>query len=126
MALVRGQGSNIELIVRRVFLENGYRFRYNVKSLPGKPDLVLNRLSTVVFVNGCFWHGHHCKRGRRVPKSNRSYWIQKIGRNIKRDGAVRRKLRKEGYHVYTIWECSYARDLKRVLTYLQKLQESER
>jgi DNA mismatch endonuclease (patch repair protein) len=83
----------------------GYRFRLHRKSLPGTPDLVFPRLRKVVFVHGCFWHGHSCARGNRTPKNNRDYWVAKIARNRERDKINCTSLRAQGWGVYIVWEC---------------------
>ena len=90
----------------RSFLHrHGLRFRLHVARLPGKPDIVLPRYRTVVFVNGCFFHGHPgCKRAT-TPATNRAFWTRKIERNRARDADVRRALRKAGWRVITVWEC---------------------
>lgn len=79
--------------------------RFNVKSLPGSPDIVVYGLRLAVMVHGCFWHGHNCRRGARVPRANREYWTAKIARNRRRDLQIRRALREAGWAVATIWEC---------------------
>ena len=83
----------------------GYRFRLHRPDLPGTPDLVFPRLKKVVFVHGCFWHGHHCKRGARQPKDNAAYWRAKIARNRLRDTKSLRALRDGGWAPLVIWEC---------------------
>jgi DNA mismatch endonuclease (patch repair protein) len=83
----------------------GRRYRLNGAHLPGKPDLVFSALNKVVFVHGCFWHGHACKRGARQPKDNAAYWRAKIARNRARDAASLRALRAEGWRTLVVWEC---------------------
>src|SRR5207249_703817 len=102
-----------ELMVRRMAHRLGYRFRLHRKDLPGKPDLVFPRLRKVVFVNGCFWHGHDCARGARVPVHNRAYWSRKVARNRERDKAARTALTELGWKVAVLWECEL-RDPKRI------------
>jgi len=83
----------------------GFRFRINQNNLPGKPDIVLKKHSTIIFVHGCFWHGHrNCKRSN-TPKTNRDYWINKIQTNVKRDKKNIRELKKQGWKVIVVWEC---------------------
>jgi len=85
----------------------GYRYRLHVKSLPGKPDLVFRPRNKIIFVHGCFWHQHRrgrCKKAH-IPKSRAEYWEPKLARNVERDRAARRKLRREGWDVLVIWEC---------------------
>ena len=96
------------------------RYRRNVKSLPGQPDFVIKSAKTVIFVHGCFWHGHsNCKLARR-PKTNRKFWEQKAVDNRKRDRRKERLLRKQGWHVITIWQCKL-RDSDQVLRRLKKM-----
>lgn len=83
----------------------GLRFICNDQSLPGTPDFVLPKMDAVVFVHGCWWHGHGCERGRRTPKTNRAYWAGKVERNRRRDRRVARELRVLGFSVWTVWEC---------------------
>lgn len=82
----------------------GYRFRLHSEHLPGRPDIVLPRHSTVIFVHGCFWHGHSCRKGRR-PKSNRNFWDAKLDRNQERDRETYAELVASGWHVGVVWEC---------------------
>lgn len=105
MRAVRSQDTAPELAVRRAAHGLGYRFRLHRKDLPGAPDLVFPRLGAVIFVNGCFWHGHSCPRGARVPMNNRGYWLRKIQSNRTRDRAVRSALRRLGWRCLTVWEC---------------------
>lgn len=91
-----------EMYVRRLAHRLGYRFRLHKADLPGKPDLVFPSLRKVVFVHGCFWHGHHCKE---MPKSNVAYWKEKIARNKARDARTTRLLRRQGWKVMTVWQC---------------------
>jgi DNA mismatch endonuclease (patch repair protein) len=83
----------------------GYRFRLHRKDLPGSPDLVFPSRKAVIFVHGCFWHGHACKRGAREPKENAEYWRAKIGRNVARDARVLSELLNLGWRAHTVWEC---------------------
>ena len=105
MRSVRSKDTEPEMAVRRFVHRLGYRFRLHNKSLPGTPDLVFPRLRKVVFVHGCFWHGHGCARGSRIPKSNREYWIAKIARNRERDQLNLTKLETQGWEVCIVWEC---------------------
>ena len=105
MRAVKSSDTKPELALRKALHALGYRYRLHVKGLPGKPDLVFPRYRTVIFVHGCFWHGHTCKRGRRVPKSNVDYWVEKIARNKARDRKNATALRKLGWRVITLWEC---------------------
>lgn len=112
MRAVKGRDTGPELMVRRLAHRMGYRFRLHRPDIPGKPDLCFVSRRAVIFVNGCFWHGHSCKRGARVPKANRDYWTKKISRNVARDAAILRKLRRERWRALVIWECETRNMLK--------------
>jgi len=105
MRRVKGRDTAPELRVRRLLWSLGARYRLGRADLPGKPDIVLPGRRLAIFVHGCFWHGHDCARGARVPKANRDYWIGKIARNRARDAAVRGALAAAGWRVETVWEC---------------------
>jgi DNA mismatch endonuclease (patch repair protein) len=106
MRAVKAKDTCPEMIVRSMAHGLGYRFRLHRKDLPGKPDLVFPRLHKVIFVHGCFWHGHDCARGARVPVHNRPYWVEKIARNRQRDRNAARLLHKLGWERKVVWECS--------------------
>ena len=93
-----------EVRVRKALHRLGFRFRLHRKDLPGKPDIVLPKWRTVIFVHGCFWHGHDCCEGH-IPKSNTAYWAPKLERNRKRDAEKAEKLKTLGWHRIIIWEC---------------------
>ena len=105
MAAVKGRDTKPELIVRRLIWRLGARYRLHRRDLPGSPDIVLPGRRLVVFVHGCFWHGHDCARGARVPKANRDYWLAKVGRNRARDLETCAKLEALGWRVEAVWEC---------------------
>lgn len=105
MAAIRGKNTRPELIVRKYLFARGLRFRINNRKLPGTPDIVLKRYKTVVFVDGCFWHGHEGCRYFKLPASNVEFWKQKINLNIARDYRVEVELRLLGWRVIRIWEC---------------------
>lgn len=105
MRAVKGENTTPELIVRRMIFAMGYRFRLHRKDLPGKPDLVFPSKRKAIFVHGCFWHGHGCVRGARMPKTNADYWQKKIARNRVRDVANVKALKSQGWQVATVWEC---------------------
>jgi DNA mismatch endonuclease (patch repair protein) len=105
MQAVKSKDTAPELIVRRTVHSMGYRFRLHRKDLPGKPDLVFPGVRKAIFVHGCFWHGHNCARGARVPKRNRVYWTKKVGRNQERDRSVVAALKGSGWKVRIFWEC---------------------
>lgn len=105
MSAVRATETGIEKSVRSQLHRRGFRFRKNVKQLPGSPDIVLPKYRSVVFVQGCFWHHHkHCKRSK-LPETRREFWAKKIGDNVKRDQRQVSELRKHGWRVLLIWEC---------------------
>ncbi|WP_302610289.1 very short patch repair endonuclease [uncultured Mitsuokella sp.] len=104
MSHIRYKDTKPEEIVRKYLFSKGLRYRKNVASLPGKPDIVLRKYNTVIFVNGCFWHHHDCGRFR-WPSTNAEYWKKKINRNVQRDFDNKRLLEEMGWHVLTVWEC---------------------
>jgi DNA mismatch endonuclease (patch repair protein) len=106
MSRVRSADTRPELAIRRVLHRLGFRFRLHVASLPGKPDIVFPTLRKVIFVDGCFWHGHGCRPGSTRPRSNETYWSAKLDRNIARDAANTRALLDSGWDVLRVWECS--------------------
>lgn len=105
MSQIRGKTTKPELRVRNWLWHHGYRYRLNVKSVPGKPDIVLRRYRTAIFVNGCFWHGHEECGNFTVPKSNTEFWMAKITRNKERDKRNYKELQYAGWNVIVIWEC---------------------
>lgn len=105
MRAVKGADTTPEVAVRRLVHSIGYRFRLHRKDLPGKPDLTFARLHKVVFVHGCFWHGHDCARGARIPVQNREYWTQKVARNVERDCKTQAALERLGWKSLVVWEC---------------------
>lgn len=105
MAAIHGKNTKPELVVRHYLFSHGFRYRLNHPRLPGHPDLVLRKYRTVIFVNGCFWHGHDNCPSFRLPKTNVSYWKAKIERNKQRDIAEQKRLAAMGWHCITVWEC---------------------
>ncbi len=105
MRRVKGRDTTPEKTVRRLLTKLGARYRLHRKDLPGRPDIVMPGRRLAVFVHGCFWHGHDCARGARVPKANRGYWTAKVARNRERDEAARAALTRDGWRVETVWEC---------------------
>ena len=112
MANIHGCNTKPEVLVRKFLFSHGFRYRINVKKLPGKPDIVLTKYRTVIFVNGCFWHGHMCKRGH-LPSSNMVFWKEKISRNKLRDDKNQDLLIKLGWKVVIIWQCEISNVEKR-------------
>ena len=123
MAAIHSRNTKPEWVVRRWLWHRGFRYRLNDKRLPGHPDLVLRKYRTCIFVNGCFWHGHHASltpspspkgEGRdyivssdccKIPRTNREFWVKKIARNMERDRETLLRLREMGWHTVTVWEC---------------------
>ena len=105
MRRVKGRDTTPEMIVRRALTRLGARYRLHRKDLPGSPDVAMPGRRLALFVHGCFWHGHDCARGARVPKQNRDYWLSKVARNRARDAANREALAAMGWRVETLWEC---------------------
>ena len=119
MAAIHGKDTKPEMVVRRWLWSHGYRYRLNHPRLPGKPDIVMRKYRTCIFVNGCFWHGHHVAMPQidngqlrienseccKIPKTNREFWVNKIRRNKERDREVKGKLAEMGWHTITVWEC---------------------
>jgi len=112
MRAVKDRNTAPELRVRSLCHKLGFRFRLHCKDLPGKPDLVFPSRKKIIFVNGCFWHGHDCKRGARLPGTNLGYWRRKIGGNTLRDRENAAALRKSGWEVRIVWECETSPDEK--------------
>lgn len=108
MSRIRGSDTKPEFAVRSMLHRMGYRFRLHRRDLPGTPDIVMPKHKTVVFVNGCFWHGHICKRGK-MPKTRSDFWANKIETNRKRDRRNVRRLRAMGWRVVVVWECELKR-----------------
>lgn len=104
MAGIKGKNTRPEMIVRRALHKAGFRYRLHVKDLPGKPDIVLPKYRTAIFVHGCFWHGHGCKNFK-WPKTREAWWREKIGKNVERDRLKAEALGAAGWRVETIWEC---------------------
>jgi DNA mismatch endonuclease (patch repair protein) len=105
MRRVKGKDTSPELWVRKALTRLGARYRLHRADLPGKPDIAMPGRRLALFVHGCFWHGHDCARGSRVPKQNRDYWVGKVERNRARDAKTREALAALGWRVETIWEC---------------------
>ncbi len=122
MSRIRSKDTKPELIIRKFLFANGFRFRLHDKTLPGKPDLVLKKIKTAIFVHGCFWHGHEGCRYFVVPKTRTDWWLAKINGNIANDEKKKLKLQELGWNVITIWECDLRPD-KREQTLSQILRQ---
>lgn len=118
MSKIKSKGTKPELIVRSFLFGKGLRYRINDKRYPGKPDLLFPKYKTVVFVNGCFWHKHGCKRST-IPKTNTEYWLKKINGNVSRDDKTYETLTELGWTVIVVWECEL--NLKKRKETLEKL-----
>ena len=105
MSAIRAKDTKPELLVRKFLFSLGFRYRLNYSRLPGHPDIVLRKYRTVIFVNGCFWHGHNGCKYFVIPKSNTEYWENKIKRNKERDVREQKELAAMGWHCITVWEC---------------------
>lgn len=105
MSKISGKETKPEILVRKYLFAHGLRYRKNVKKLPGKPDIVLSKYKAVVFVNGCFWHGHEKCKKSALPTTNTEFWKEKISSNIIRDKKTHAELSDMGYKVLVIWQC---------------------
>lgn len=105
MSQIRGKNTKPEELVRKYLFSKGFRYRKNDARLPGKPDIVLPKYKTVIFVNGCFWHAHEGCKYFVWPKNNSEFWREKISGNVKRDNRNNKELKDNGWRVITIWEC---------------------
>lgn len=112
MQRVTAKNTKPEMVVRRLTHALGYRYRLHRSDLPGKPDLVFPSRRAVIFVHGCWWHCHTCKRAQRTPKTNTQYWNEKRSRNRRRDQRVQRQLRRQGWRVMVVWECQLPQPLR--------------
>ncbi len=127
MRAVKSRDTAPELAVRRITHRMGFRFSLKRDDLPGNPDLALPKYRAAIFVHGCFWHGHRCRRGARAPKTNAEYWRGKIARNRTRDRRVAAELRARGWRVLAIYECQLRREAavaKRIEKFLRRSQGS--
>ena len=109
MQQIKGKDTKPELIVRKYLFSKGFRFRVNVKRLPGKPDIALRKYRTAIFIHGCFWHGHEDCKLASHPQTNKEFWEAKIARNKARDIATREKLKAMGWNTMIIWECQLSK-----------------
>jgi len=120
MSKISGTETKPEILIRKYLFSKGFRFRKNDKRLPGRPDIVLPKYKTVIFIHGCFWHGHHCKAGK-LPETNKEFWENKINSNIERDKKNQHKLEKLGWKIIITWQCK----LKNKKVVIKKLKEIE-
>lgn len=119
MSHIRAKNTSIELKVRKKLFKDGFRYRVNVSSLPGKPDVVLPKYNTVIFINGCFWHRHNCKYAN-VPKSNIEYWNRKLAYNVSNDQKHYKELKSLGWNVMVLWECEIKHNFAELIKSVEK------
>lgn len=117
MSRIRSKNSKPELLVRKFLFKNGFRYRLNVKSLPGTPDIVLKKHNTAIFIHGCFWHGHSRCKYFVIPETRKEWWLAKIGQNIKRDNECIKRLYEMSWKVIVIWECELKQDTREKTLY---------
>lgn len=124
MSGIRASNTKPELVLRKALFKVGFRYRLHSRILPGKPNIVLSKYCTVVFVNGCFWHGHKACKNYRPPKTKRSFWIEKNNANRRRDKLKSDLLRETGWNVLTVWECQIEKNVdicvKKVLSAVRR------
>ena len=121
MSMIKGKDTKPEMLVRRFLHSEGFRYTLHSKKLPGKPDIVLPKYNTVIFVHGCFWHGHKNCKYFVVPKTNTDFWLSKINGNISNDVKVIKTLKKDLWKVIVVWECEIKKDkIQKTLTALVK------
>lgn len=125
MSMIKGKNTKPEIMVRKFLFQNGFRYRVNYSKLPGKPDIVLPKYKTTIFVNGCFWHGHEGCKYFVIPKTRTDWWLEKINGTIERDRKKISELEALGWKVLTIWECELkpekrAHTLEDLLVFLRK------
>ena len=114
MSQIKGKDTSIEVMVRKYLFKHGFRYRKNVSALPGKPDILLPKYKTVIFVNGCFWHGHDCRNTK--PSQNAEFWNKKRDKNKRHDEEVTKLFMDRGWKVLRIWECELRKKNQLVLS----------
>lgn len=105
MSKISGKDTKPEILVRKYLFSKGFRYRKNAKDLPGKPDIVLPKYKAIIFVHGCFWHGHEDCKKSNLPTTNTEFWREKIGKNIERDKFNLINLNNKGWKVIIVWQC---------------------
>ena len=123
MSKISSKETKPEILVRKFLFSQGFRFRKNLKSLPGSPDIVLTKYKAAIFVHGCFWHIHSCRYGKVKPKTNAKFWESKRQGNVTRDRQNFRQLRKNGWKILVIWECQ-TKDTDKLKSELKKFLSS--
>lgn len=120
MSQIKGKNTKPEIIVRKHLFAEGFRYRLHDKSLPGNPDIILKKFKAVVFINGCFWHGHHSCKYFKIPKTRTEWWTEKINKTIDNDIIAKTKLESFGWKVITVWECDLKNKKAETLDHLVK------
>ena len=118
MSQIKGKNTKPELLVRKYLFSKGFRYRTHDKKLPGKPDIVLKKYNTIIFINGCFWHGHKNCKYAKIPETRKHFWRKKINRNILLDNKNKKLLRKIGWNVLEVWQCRLRRNTESNLNLL--------
>lgn len=113
MSKIRGKETKPEILVRKFLFSEGFRYRINDKRYLGKPDIVLPKYKTVIFIHGCFWHSHENCKASKLPETNAEFWEKKISDNVARDRKNIEKLKSEGWNVITVWQCEIKSKAKR-------------
>ncbi len=114
MSRIRNKDTKPEMVVRKFLFSKGFRYRLHAKNLPGKPDIVLPKYKTVVFINGCFWHGHEACKFYVVPKTRTDWWLSKINNNKEKDQKVIQVFKAKGWQIITVWECQLKKEAKEI------------
>lgn len=115
MSHIRGKDTEIEIKVRKYLFSQGFRFRKNVVGMPGKPDIVLPKYKTVIFIHGCYWHRHAGCKNCTTPSTNREFWLEKFEKNIQNDSKHQQELEAAGWKVLILWECEIEGDFDRLM-----------
>ena len=124
MSKIRGKNTKPEVILRSHLFKEGFRFRIHKKNLPGKPDIVLSKYKTAIFVHGCFWHYHKDCREGRIPSTNSDFWKNKLQGNVAKDNRNVKDLEEMGWRVFTIWECEIEGDLSGVMRRINLIKQA--
>ena len=125
MSKIKSHDTSIEIKVRKYLFSQGFRYRKNVKSLPGKPDIVLSKYKTVIFINGCFWHRHPGCKYATTPSSHQEFWQKKFTANVKNDQKNHKLLTESGWNVIVLWECEIEHDFVNLMIKLIKELRSQ-
>lgn len=126
MSKISGKETKPEILVRKYLFSQGFRYGKNVKDLPGRPDIVLPKYKTLIFVHGCFWHGHKNCKAAKLPETRKQFWKKKISGNMNRDKKNIKELKQSGWNVITVWQCqikSKARQKKTLTNIVNKIQQ---